>query len=171
MQLKDKPSALSHDGFVRIYGGIYEHSPWIAEAAWQTKDGQNLDTVEGLHFAMNRAVDDGTQAQRLALLRAHPELACAQGELTESSQSEQAGAGLKHCTAEEFAEFQRLNAQYREQFGFPFIIAVKGLNRQDILHAFRARIRNDRDEEFATALAQVHRIARFRLEALSEDPS
>lgn len=168
MKLKHPPSALSHPHFLKIYGNIYEHSPWVADAAWAMREQQNIDTVEGLHLAMSHAVDNAEEARKLALLRAHPELACAKGELTEASQSEQAGAGLKHCTAEEFEEFQQLNDAYYQKFGFPFIVAVKGLNKLDILQSFRARIKHQPADEFVTAIAQVHRIAAFRLEALSE---
>lgn len=163
--LRDKPSRISRDMFMAIYGSIYEHSPWIAEKAWQQGD---VDTVEALHTAMKRAVEKAGYKEQMALIRAHPDLACAKGALTDASESEQAGAGLKQCNDAEFAEFQQLNTDYREKFGFPFIIAVKGLTRQNILHAFRARLRNETDEEFRTALNQIHKIARLRLEALAE---
>jgi 2-oxo-4-hydroxy-4-carboxy-5-ureidoimidazoline decarboxylase len=168
MKLKHPPSALSHKHFLELYGSIYEHSPWVADAAWALREEQNIDSVEGLHLAMSHAVDNAEDARKLALLRAHPELACAKGDLTEASKSEQAGAGLKHCTADEFEEFQELNDGYYKKFGFPFIVAVKGLNKQDILQSFRARIKHAPADEFVTAVAQVHRIAHFRLEALSE---
>lgn len=163
--LRDKPSQISHDAFMAVYGSIYEHSPWIAEKAWQQGD---VDTAEALHAAMKQAVEKASYKEQMALIRAHPDLACARGALTDASESEQAGAGLKQCSDAEFAEFQQLNANYREKFGFPFIIAVKGLTRHDILHAFRARLRNETDEEFRTALNQIHKIARLRLEALAE---
>lgn len=169
MKLKHPPSAISHKHYMELYGNIYEHSPWIAEAAWAVRNEQNIDTVEGLQLAMSHAVDKAENMRKMALLRAHPQLACAQGELTEASQAEQAGAGLKQCSAEEYEEFQELNDAYYRKFGFPFIIAVRGLTRQDILQSFRARIKHPPADEFVTALAQVHRIACFRLEALSED--
>lgn len=168
MKLKHPASAISHEHFLELYGSIYEHSPWVAEAAWAVRSAQNIDTVEGMHLAMSHAVDAAEDARKLALLRAHPQLACAEGDLTQASQSEQAGAGLKHCTADEFEEFQELNNAYYQKFGFPFIVAVKGLSKQDILQSFRARIKHAQADEFVTAIAQVHRIAHFRLEALSE---
>jgi len=165
-ELKQKPSALSHDEFIATYGGIYEHSPWIAEAALASGD---VDTIDTLHTAMKAAVDAATHEQQMGLICAHPDLACAPADiekLTQESNTEQEGAGLKACTPAEFAAFQQLNHDYRAKFGFPFIIAVRGLNRQDILKAFRARINNDAETEFKTALEQIHKIARLRLEAL-----
>src|SRR5438552_4063548 len=131
--LKNIPSRMSGDEFMEIYGGIYEQSPWIAEEAFARQD---IDTVEALHAAMKLAVVRSDMNQQLILIRAHPDLACAPADmskLTRESQSEQAGAGLKSCTPEEFAEFQKLNAGYKTRFGFPFIIAVRGLTRQEIL--------------------------------------
>jgi OHCU decarboxylase len=116
---------------------------------------------------MKAAVIAASREKKLALIRAHPDLACAERNLTAESTSEQKGAGLKECSPEEFAEFQKLNAEYKKKFGFPFIIAVKGLNRTDILKAFRQRINNSADAEFDAALEQIHRIAWFRLSALS----
>lgn len=166
-----RPSEITHEEFIRIYGNIYEHSPWIAEAAWHHRDEGSLDRFEALHAAMKTAIANGDETQQLALICAHPDLAVAPaelGKLTQASQSEQTGAGLKQCTPEEFAEFQKLNADYKSKFGFPFIVAVKGLTRHDILNAFRKRIHSTREAEFYTALEQINRIAYFRLEALSE---
>lgn len=153
---------MQKDEFLKIYGGVYEHSPWIAEAAFAKAGG----TKEALHDAMKEAVSQADREKKLALIRAHPDLACATGALTASSTAEQKGAGLKECTPGEFAEFQELNASYKKKFGFPFIIAVKGLTRSDILQAFRQRINNSADEEFDAALEQIQKIAWFRLQAL-----
>jgi 2-oxo-4-hydroxy-4-carboxy-5-ureidoimidazoline decarboxylase len=119
---------------------------------------------------MRAAVEAAPHEQKLALIRAHPELAgrTAVADIAEASKREQSGAGLDRCTPEEFAEFQRLNDAYNARFGFPFIIAVKGLTRQDILAAFRARLDNDPETEFDTALEQIHRIAGFRLADLPQ---
>lgn len=165
--LTQKPADLAIGDFLRIYGGIYEHSPWIAEGAYALR--ADITTVVGLHTAMKMTVANAPREKKLALIMAHPDLACAPAEvskLTQSSVSEQKGAGLNQCTPEEFAEFQKLNADYKKKFGFPFIIAVKGLNRQDILQAFRKRINNAPEDEFNTALGQIDRIAYFRLMAL-----
>jgi 2-oxo-4-hydroxy-4-carboxy-5-ureidoimidazoline decarboxylase len=149
---------MNKDEFVQKYGSIYEHSPWVAEAAFGAED---------IPAAMRQAVDQAGHDKQLILIKAHPDLGEKLDTLTASSVSEQQGAGLNQCSPEEFAEFQKLNTAYKEKFGFPFIVAVKGLNRHDILERFRQRIDHDRETEFATALEQIHRIARFRLDALS----
>ncbi len=149
---------MNKDEFVQKYGSIYEHSPWVAEAAFGAED---------IPAAMRQAVDQAGHDKQLILIKAHPDLGEKLDTLTASSVSEQQGAGLNQCSPEEFAEFQKLNTAYKEKFGFPFIVAVKGLNRHDILERFRQRIDHDRETEFATALEQIHRIAHFRLDALS----
>lgn len=164
--LKVQASKVSELIFEEAYGGIYEYSAWAATGAWGHRSGTNLDTVDGLYKAMAHTVSGAEEATRMKLICAHPDLAqkLAVGEeLTEASTNEQTGAGLHKCTQAEFEEFQSLNTRYKAKFGFPFIIAVKGLNRQDILSAFRARINNDRQTEFGTALKEIDRIAYFRL--------
>jgi OHCU decarboxylase len=151
------------------FGGIYEHSPWVAATIWS--EGLGLGDRHLSRFAarMQAIVDAAGTARQLALLRAHPELAgklAIAGGLTAESSSEQAGAGLDSCTPDEFASFSDLNDRYGARFGHPFIIAVRGLDRAAILAAFAARIDNDPTTEFATALAEVHKIARLRLELL-----
>lgn len=156
--------------FLKRYGGVYEHSPWIAETAFAAG---KMETPEELHAAMREAVAVSGRDRKLALIAAHPDLACAPadaGSLTPSSVSEQKGAGLDRCTPEEYAEFRHLNAAYREKFGFPFIVAVKGMTRADILQAFRTRIQNTPEKEFEAALEQIHKIAGFRLAALFQAP-
>ena len=140
--------------FIARFGGVYEASPWVAEACWPPR--------EDLPAAMRAVVDAAPRERKLALIRAHPELA-SRAKMADASVQEQAGAGLDQCSAEEFAAFQGLNAAYNARFGFPFIIAVKGLTRADILAAFEARLGNDPEIEFETAIAQIHRIAAFRL--------
>ena len=167
--LSPRPSTLDRAAFIEAYGGIYEHSPWVAETVYDAGIGQADDTAAALAGRMGQVVDAAGAAAGLALLRAHPELAgrlAVAGSLTAESTAEQASAGLDRCTPEEFAEFHALNERYIARFGFPFIVAVRGLSRQDILGAFRSRAGNDRETEFATALQQVHRIARLRLEAM-----
>lgn len=168
--LAKKPSDIGFDAFMETYGGIYEHSPWIAESVWQTKAGTNIDSAVGLHAAMKVVVDQADPSAKLKLICAHPDLAgkaAQRGTLTEESRSEQTGAGLDQCSAEEFADLQLLNAAYKEKFGFPFIIAVKGLDRAAILAAFRSRLAHDRETEFETAITQIHRIALLRLSDLT----
>ncbi|SLN76067.1 2-oxo-4-hydroxy-4-carboxy-5-ureidoimidazoline decarboxylase [Oceanibacterium hippocampi] len=166
------PSALDRAGFVARYGGVYEHSPWIAERAHDGGLGAEADHAEGLSAALRAVVEAAGRERQLALLRAHPDLAgrlAVAGALTAESTSEQAGAGLDRCTAEEFARFQSLNDRYTGTFGFPFIMAVKGYDRRAILGQFETRVGNDPETEFRTALDQVHRIALLRLIAIAEE--
>ena len=153
--------------FVRRYGGIYEHSPWVAEAAAQLiDDSADVDVIARV---MADCVDNATRERQLELICAHPDLAgkaAVAGELTDDSESEQASAGLDRCTPEEYARFQALNTAYRRKFGFPFVMAVRGCTREQILAAFESRLENDYDEEFENALLEIHRIARMRLVAL-----
>jgi len=168
--LSPRPSTLDRAAFVEAYGGIYEHSPWVADAVYDAGLGSADDDPGALAGRMAQVVDAADYGAKLALLRAHPELAgrlAVSGALTADSSVEQTSAGLDRCTPEEFAEFQTLNERYTARFGFPFIVAVRGLSRQDILVAFRSRADNDRETEFATALEQVHRIARLRLDAIA----
>ncbi|MCB1418885.1 MAG: 2-oxo-4-hydroxy-4-carboxy-5-ureidoimidazoline decarboxylase, partial [Notoacmeibacter sp.] len=161
-----KPSAMALPAFVEKFGSIFEHSPWIAERAFDMELGPAHDSAGGLHNALARAFRSASADERLGVLRAHPDLAgkLAQAKrLTAESTAEQASAGLDALTDAERETFTTLNAAYVEKFGFPFIIAVKGLTKDQILAAFRTRIDNSRDEEFATACAQVERIALLRL--------
>ena len=159
-------NAMNRAAFVATLGGIFEHSPWVAEAAFPARP---VASVDALYAAMVAAVRNATEERQLALLRAHPELAgkaAIRGELTTDSAGEQSGAGLNRCTPEEFAHLTALNAAYNAKFGFPFILAVTGYDRAGILREFARRVEHDRATEFENALAQVARIARFRLDAL-----
>ncbi|MDB5709984.1 MAG: hypothetical protein JWL96_2054 [Sphingomonas bacterium] len=160
-----QPSALTHDDFIAAFGPVYEASPWVAEGVWPAVAPGELDDPQALAKAMRALVEAAPRGQRLALIRAHPQLAVA-GRMAEASVQEQRGAGLDQCSPEELAEFRRLNAAYLDRFSHPFIVAVKGLSRSDILAAFAARLDNDAETEFATAMTQIHRIAGFRLAAL-----
>lgn len=163
--LVHKPAVLDRASFLKIYGSIYESSPWIAEAAYARRE--EIETIGQIHDIMRSAVEQGGHDRQMELIRAHPDLACGPAvKMTAHSVSEQKGAGLNTCTPEEMEEFRKLNAAYREKFGFPFIIAVKGLTKYDILAAFRQRFQNPAEQEFKTALEQIHRIALFRLKAL-----
>jgi len=159
------PSQLTRDAFIARFGPVYEASLWVAEAAWPAAAGGGLDAPGALASAMRAAVDAAPREARLALIRAHPQLAVA-GPMAEASVREQRGAGLDQCSADELAAFRRLNAAYLARFGHPFIIAVAGLSRGEILAAFADRLENDAEAEFATAMEQIHRIAGFRLAAL-----
>lgn len=161
-----RPSQMSRDAFVARFGGVFEHSPWIAAAAWDAGLSAREDDADALHAALVRALEAADDAAKLALLNAHPDLAgrlAVAGGLTADSRSEQASAGLDRCTPDEFARFQDLNLAYRVRFDFPFIMAVKGRDRGEILAAFARRLENDRGAEFAAALAEVEKIALLRL--------
>nr|WP_255670765.1 allantoinase PuuE [Cognatishimia sp. F0-27] len=161
-----RPSEMEKAEFVAEYGGIFEHSPWIAEAAFDLELGPTHDCASGVHLALARVFRSASEEQRLGVLTAHPDLAgklAAAGRLTAESTSEQAGAGLDMLTDDERATFQKLNADYVARHGFPFIIAVKDNSKATILDAFQRRIGNDRDTEFAEACRQVERIAELRL--------
>jgi 2-oxo-4-hydroxy-4-carboxy-5-ureidoimidazoline decarboxylase len=166
------PSKLDRAGFVEAFKDIYEHSPWVAEQAYaDTRDlaPTTLDEVETLHGALSQVIAQCGRERQLALIQAHPDLAgkaAIQGELTASSTNEQTGAGIHQCSPEEFERFTRLNQTYKDTFGFPFIMAVKGSDRQRILAAFETRIHHDPETEFACALAEIDKIALFRLMAL-----
>ena len=156
----------THD-FIARYGGIYEHSPWVAEQVAPLAAG--LDDVERLAALMADCVDNAGAEQQLTLIRAHPDLAGkaqVAGELTADSTAEQASAGLDQCSRVEYERFQALNDAYKEKFGFPFVMAVRDSSREEILEAFSARLQNDYDLEFETALEEIHKIARLRLEAM-----
>ncbi len=160
------PSEMDRATFVQEFGGIFEHSPWIAEGAHALELGPTHDCAQGVHNALARIFRSATDEQRLGVLTAHPDLAgklAAAGKLTAESTAEQAGAGLDLLTDEERATFQKLNADYVARHGFPFIIAVKDHTKASILDAFHRRIGNDRATEFAEACRQVERIAELRL--------
>jgi OHCU decarboxylase len=160
-----RPSTLTRDAFVARFGPVYEASPWVAEAVWPAVSQGALDDPKALAQAMREAVDNAPRERRLALIRAHPQLAVA-SPMAEASVREQRGAGLDQSSPDELEAFRSLNAAYLARFGHPFIIAVKGLSRGDILAAFAARLENDAEAEFATAMKQIHRIAGFRLASL-----
>jgi urate oxidase len=167
-----RPSQMSKAEFALRFGGVFEHSPWIAERAWGLELGPAHDTATGLHSALCRIFRRAGEEERLAVLKAHPDLAgrlAAAKQLTASSTSEQASAGLDALTDAERARFTELNRAYTQRFGFPFILAVKGLGKADILNNFETRIGNDRETELAAACAQVEKIARLRLADMLPD--
>ncbi len=164
-----RPHTLTRGAFVAAYGGIFEHSAWIADRAFDLELGPAHDTATGLHNALARIFRTATEGERMDVLRAHPDLAgkLAQAKrLTDASTAEQSSAGLDTLTDAERATFTSLNDAYVAKHGFPFIIAVKDNTRASILAAFHARLANDTATEFTTACAQVERIAALRLQAL-----
>ncbi|WP_417553709.1 2-oxo-4-hydroxy-4-carboxy-5-ureidoimidazoline decarboxylase [Marinomonas fungiae] len=160
------------DSFINQLKDIYEHSTWLAEALYEQRDTLTKHP-DGIRVAVTQAMHDIVEAAdhstQLALLRAHPDLAgkaALAGELTGASTSEQAGAGLDQLTPPELERFLALNFSYHDKFGFPFIMAVKGATKDQILEGFEARLPNDVATEFRRALNEVHKIAGFRLAAL-----
>ena len=163
----ERPSRMSQARFVEAYGGVFEHSAWIAERAHGLELGPAHDCAAGVHNALARIFRSASEAERLGVLNAHPDLAgklAAAKRLTAQSTAEQAGAGLDALTDAERAQFTQMNTAYVEKHGFPFIIAVRDHDKSGILAAFERRIGNDRDSEFSEACRQVERIARLRLE-------
>ena len=155
--------------FVELLGAIFEHSPWVAELVYP----QRPFTSRGeLHQVMTDAVKRAPEVQRMALLCQHPELAGREadaGTLTDDSKREQAGAGLNQCTAEELLTIKSLNQAYHTRFGFPFIIAVTGLDKFQIIAAMEKRLNNSVEIEFDTAIGEVEKIARIRIDALIDE--
>ncbi len=164
---KVRPSEMDRETFVAEFGGVFEHSPWIAEDAHALELGPMHDSAVGVHAALVRIFRTAPRDRRLEVLAAHPDLAgkLAQAKrLTDESTAEQASAGLDALTDEERATFTKLNDDYTSKFGFPFIIAVRDNTKASIMEAFRRRIDSDRDAEFAEACRQVERIAELRLQ-------
>jgi len=162
----DSLSRLDRASFMAAVGAVFEHSPWVMERAWERRPFANR---AALLEVLRSVLAEAERGELLALINAHPELAgkaAVRGDLTADSAREQAGAGLNACTPEEFASIQQLNSAYRERFGWPFIIAVKGLGRQEIIAAMAARLTRRPEDEFAEALAQILRIASLRLDDL-----
>jgi OHCU decarboxylase len=165
----NRPSQMPRDRFVAVYGSIFEHSPWIADRAFDLELGPAHDSATGLHNALARIFRSASADERLRVLKAHPDLAgklAAAKRLTPDSTAEQASAALDALTDEERSRFQRLNEEYVAKHGFPFIIAVRDNTKASILQAFHTRLANDTATEFATACAQVERIAELRLKDL-----
>ena len=157
--------------FLEKYGAVFEHSPWVAEAVYDSHD-RLVNDAESLSTHFESVFLASNPSRQLATLGAHPQLACALAtpdELTCDSVAEQSGAGLDRCSEAELMEFRSLNTAYSEKFGFPFIVAVKGRTRQEILRSFRERLNNDLQTEYQTALRQTCQIARFRIMDIIND--
>jgi len=162
-------SGMNIEAFVERYGGIYEHSDWVARDSFV--DAADIKDADELAILFAECVDNASRERRLELIRAHPDLAgraAIAGELTVESNSEQASAGIDQCTPEEFARFQDLNNRYTEKFGFPFVMAVRNSDRKAILSAFALRLHNDAADEFENAIAEIHKIALMRLKSAGE---
>lgn len=157
-------NALSLNAFVDEVGWVFENSSWVARRAWKYRPFASIDD---LHNRMTAEVASASVNEKLALLRAHPDLGT-RAKISESSAKEQAGAGLDQLNPVEFARLHQSNEAYKAKFGFPFLFAVKGSGKARIMQAMEERLQSTPDEEFQEALRQVYRIARFRLEDIIE---
>ena len=157
-----KINSLDKSEFLSIFGNVFEKSKWISEKVFDKKPFKNLESFVSEIIGIYENSDNKTI---LEILNLHPELAV-EKKLTADSEVEQSKANLKQCTPEEFDQFKKLNIEYKKKFNFPFIIAVKGKNKNEILNYFRERINNSLDEEFLEAKKQVKKIATFRLEEI-----
>ena len=162
MSLESNLNNLNQGKFISLFGVIFEKTQWIAEKLFELKPFNNK---EDLINKMIKIYEASSKDEILNILRSHPKLAV-EKKLTEHSNQEQSRANLKNCTQEEFNEFTKLNSEYEKKFGFPFIMAVKGKDKIDILNNFRQRINNDIELEFKEAKSQVKKIALFRLNEL-----
>ena len=157
-----KINSLDKSEFLSIFGNVFEKSKWISEIVFDKKPFKNLESFVSEIIGIYENSDNKTI---LEILNLHPELAV-EKKLTINSEAEQTKANLKQCTPEEFDEFKKLNIEYKKKFNFPFIIAVKGKNKNEILNYFRERIKNSLDEEFLKAKKQVKKIATLRLDEI-----
>tara|TARA_B100001029_G_scaffold56503_1_gene45614 strand:+ start:94 stop:588 length:495 start_codon:yes stop_codon:yes gene_type:complete len=155
----DTFNKLNKSEFLSIFGNVFEKTEWIAEKCYDSKPYNN---VQELVNKMMEIFENSIKEKHLKILNSHPDLAVKK-KLTKESENEQANANLNQCTNEEFEEFNKLNEKYKKKFGFPFIIAVKGKNKNEILNIFRQRITNNINLEFEEAKKQVKKIATFRL--------
>jgi 2-oxo-4-hydroxy-4-carboxy-5-ureidoimidazoline decarboxylase len=155
-------NALEPAEFTRLVGPVFEHSPWIAA---RTAAQRPFASPESLHAALIATVAKASDAEKLSLIRAHPDL-IGDAHLTAASQAEQAGAGLLDVNAEEAAQFREYNRQYRERFGFPFVICARLNKKEAIAQAFPVRLRNSREQEIEIALQEISKIADLRLRDL-----
>ncbi|KHF41385.1 hypothetical protein LQ50_03900 [Halalkalibacter okhensis] len=160
----DHVNKMDQSEFVEVVGAVFEHSPWVAERSWKNHP---FDHLEQMYNVMIKEMHAAPSSLKRSLLRAHPDLGT-RLEVSESSRDEQKNAGLSQLTEEEFEEFSMMNKEYTNKFGFPFIMAVKGQDKLTIKNNMKERIHNSYEEEFETALIQVSKIAKFRLDDLIE---
>jgi OHCU decarboxylase len=166
LSMKDV-NEMSKQQFIEAVGAVFEHSPWVAEHAWEQHPFASLDQM---YEVMVGKMYQAEQSLQLSLLRAHPDLGT-RLEISESSQSEQLNAGLSQLTEAEYQNFSSMNQLYTEKFGFPFIMAVKGKDKYTIQKRMQQRVENDYVQELETALEEVRKIARFRLLDMINEPS
>lgn len=165
-QSKDVPSEMSAGEFEDAFGGLYEHSAWAATRTFDSCVSQQWDSVDGLCVALRAILEKADHDEKLALIQAHPDLAgkaAAAGTLTDESNIEQSSAGLDQCSSDELERFHSSNNAYKLKFEFPLIMAVKNSNRHLIPAAFEQRINNTKVDEFVTAIGEINKLARLRL--------
>ncbi len=165
--MSKSPFNMSRTEFIRAFGAIYEHSPWMAEKLYDTGLTSNHNKCENLTQAFQQLFSNQPKTRQLEVIKAHPDLAgklAINNELSAHSSNEQNSAGLDQCSTEEFETFKHYNQNYKAKFDFPFIKAVKGQNRRTILKEFEQRLDNSYQQEFATALSEINKIADFRLQ-------
>ncbi len=165
----EEVNRLGDEEFVAVFGALYEHSPWVAEGAWRERP---FESVEALHRAFEGVVHGASREKRLALTRAHPDLAgkaATAGDLTPESRREQASAGLDRLSPEEYEAFTEANRAYREKFSVPMIVYVREHDKRSILRTAEVRLKNTREEEIENALAEISKIARHRLTEIVEE--
>lgn len=161
-------SSLDESQFTEALGNIFEHSPWVAAAAWKSRP---FTSIGSLHGAMVQAMLSAGRENQIALIRAHPQLGGAEARnkaLTANSAREQSRAGLDHCDSGELEQLRILNAAYLAKFGFPFVMAVRNRSRFDVFSALAERTEHSVQEEFARCLDEIGKIAEFRLRDLLE---
>ena len=161
----DEINGLTHEDFIQRVGWVCEYSPWVSERAWKSRP---FDSLSALHSALVHEITGASEDEKLSLLKAHPDLGT-KAKIAEASRNEQASAGLDQLTPEEFTELRSLNEAYKQCFGFPFLFAVKGSNKHEILASLRFRIHRTREMEFDEALGQIANIIRFRLETIVDN--
>ena len=158
----NKVNKLNKSDFISIFGNVFEKTEWIAERVFNYLPYENFDN---LFLKFFKIYNESNKESIIKILNSHPELVVEQ-KLTNESKKEQKGAGLNECSKEEVEEFKKLNLNYKKKFGFPFIIAVKGKNKNEILDSFRQRVKNNFEAEFSEAKLQVKKIASIRLEEI-----
>ena len=164
----EEVNRMDREEFVAGFGAVFERSPWVAEGAWY---GRPFDDLDELHGEFVAVVHSAPEDRRVALIRAHPDLAgkaALAGELTDESANEQASAGLDRLSPGEYEEFHRLNSAYREKFGLPYVVCVRDNTKETIFAGAGERLANTREEEIEAALGEIARISRLRLEDLVE---
>jgi OHCU decarboxylase len=158
----DKINQLTKNDFIDIFGNVFEKTYWIADKTFNLKPYKNFNELLSTFF---KVYENISKEDLLKIFNAHPELAV-EKKLTNDSRKEQGNASLNQCSDQEFIEFKKLNVNYKKKFGFPFIVAVKGKKKEEILENFRQRLTNDTKKEFNEAKEQVKKIATFRLEEI-----